>query len=83
MSVYFPYEIFAGSDIIAYSFELPHSLAAPFTEGDRVPVLPEEEWDDDHSPDYRYEATVKTIRERLQIMGYNLREMERGTRILP
>ena len=36
MSVYFPYKIFAGSDIIAYSFELPHSLAAVFTEGDRV-----------------------------------------------
>ena len=70
MSIYFPYEVFVGSDIIAYSFELPYSLVAVFTEGDRVPVPPEEEQDDDHSPEYRYEATVKTIRERLQIMGY-------------
>jgi len=70
VSIYFPYEIFVGSDIIVYSFELPYSLVAVFTEGDRVPILPEEEQDGDHSPEYRYEATAKTIRERLQIMGY-------------
>jgi len=27
-----------------------------FTESDRVPILPEEEQDDDHLPDYRYES---------------------------
>jgi hypothetical protein len=70
MSVYFPYEIYVGSEIIAYSFELPASLAAVFIESDRVPVPPEEEQDDDRPVEYRYEATVKTIRERLEIMGY-------------
>ena len=30
------HEVFGGSDIIAYSLEPPHVLAAVFTEGDRV-----------------------------------------------
>ncbi|MBZ5523979.1 MAG: toprim domain-containing protein [Acidobacteriia bacterium] len=35
-----------------------------------MPSMPEEERDDDHLPEYRYEATVKVIRDRLEIMGY-------------
>ncbi len=72
MSIYFPYEIYVGSDILAYSFELFASLVTVFTEGDKVSILPEEEHNDDHSPDYCYEATAKTIRERLELMGYTL-----------
>jgi hypothetical protein len=70
MSTYFPYEIYVGSDILAYSFELPANLVAVFTEGDKVSIHPEQERDDDHSPKYCYEATAKTVRERLELMGY-------------
>lgn len=66
----YPYEVFVGSAILDFSFELPNSLVSVFTEDDRVPSMPEEERDDDHLPEYRYEATVKVIRDRLEIMGY-------------
>jgi hypothetical protein len=70
MSIYWPYEVFVGSDVLAFSFELPNALVAVFIESDRVPSLPQEEQDDEYLPDYGYEATVKTIRDRLEIMGY-------------
>jgi hypothetical protein len=70
MSIYWPYEVFVGSDVLAFSFTLPESLVAVFIESDRIPSLPQEEQDDDYSPEYRYEATVKTIRDRLEIIGY-------------
>jgi DNA primase len=66
----YPYEVFVGYDILEFSFELPNSLVSVFTEDDRVPTIPEEERDDDHSPEYRYEATVNIVRDRLEIMGY-------------
>jgi len=69
MSINWPYEVWVGSDILSFSFEVPYSLVAVFTEGDRIPSRPQEEDNEDRS-DYRYEATVKTIRDRLQIMGY-------------
>lgn len=68
--ILFPYEVFVGSDIIEFSFELPNSLVSVFTEDDRVPTTPEEEREDDDLPEYRYEATVKIVRDRLEIMGY-------------
>lgn len=68
--IVYPYEVFVGSDILDFSFELPNSLVSVFTEDDRVPAIPEEEQDDDHLPEYRYEATVKVIRDRLEIMCY-------------
>jgi hypothetical protein len=68
--IFCPYEVFVGSDILDLSFELPNSLLSVFTEDDRVPTIPEEEQDDDHSPECRYEAPVKVIRDRLEIMGY-------------
>lgn len=68
--IFYPYEVFVGSDILEFSFELPNSLVAVFTEDDRVPTTPEEEKEDDDLPQYRYEATVKIIRDRLEIMGY-------------
>jgi hypothetical protein len=70
MSIYWPYEVFVGSDVVAFSFELPNTLVAVFTESDRVPSLAQEEQDDEYSPEYRYENTVMTIRDRLEIMGY-------------
>jgi HEPN/Toprim N-terminal domain 1 len=70
MSTYWPYEVFVGSDVLAFSFELPEALVAVFIESDRIPSLPQEKQDDDHLPVHRYEATVKTIRDRLEIMGY-------------
>ncbi|MGA2890673.1 MAG: HEPN/Toprim-associated domain-containing protein [Terracidiphilus sp.] len=68
--IFYPYEVFVGSDILEFSFELPNSLVSVFIEDDRVPTIPEEERGDDSSPEYRYEATVKIIRDRLEIMGY-------------
>jgi hypothetical protein len=68
--IFYPYEVFVGSDILDFSFELPKSLVSVFTEEDRVPTISEEEQDEEHSPEYRYEATVKIIRDRLEIMGY-------------
>jgi hypothetical protein len=70
MSIYWPYEVFVGSDVLSFSFELSEALVAVFIESDRVPSLPQTEQDDEHLPEYRYEATVKTIRDRLEIMGY-------------
>jgi len=70
MSIYWPYEVFVGSDVLAFSFELPKALVAVFTESDRVPSLPQEEQDDEHLPEFRYETTGETIRDRLEIMGY-------------
>jgi DNA primase len=67
--IFYPYEVFVGSDILEFSFELPNSLVSVFIEDDRVPTIPEEERGDDSSPEYRYEATVKIIRDRLEIMG--------------
>jgi hypothetical protein len=70
MSIYWPYEVFVGSDVLAFSFELPEALVAVFIESDRIPSLPQEEQDDEYLPKFRYEATVKTIRDRLEIIGY-------------
>lgn len=67
--ILYPYEVFVGSDILDFSFELPDSLVSVFTEDDRVPSIPEEEQDDDLT-EYRYEAAVEVIRDRLEIMGY-------------
>jgi hypothetical protein len=53
-----------------FSFELPDSLVSVFTEDDRAPSIAQEEQDDDHPTEYRYEATVEVIRDRLEIMGY-------------
>jgi hypothetical protein len=55
---------------VEFSFALPESLVSVFTEDDRVPTVPEEEQDDDHFPEYKYEATARVIRDRLEIMGY-------------
>ena len=68
--ILYPYEVFVGSDILDFSFELPDSLVSVFTEDDRVPSIPKEGQDDDHLTEYRYEATVQVIRDRLEIMGY-------------
>jgi hypothetical protein len=70
MSIYWPYEVFVGSDVLAFSFEIPKALVAVFIESDRIPSLPQEEQDNEYLPEYGYEATVKTIRDRLEIMGY-------------
>jgi len=70
MSINYPYEVFVGSDIVEFSFTLPNSFVSIFTEDDRLPTIPEDEQDDDHFPEYRYEATVKVVRDRLEIMGY-------------
>jgi hypothetical protein len=68
--IFYPYEVFVGSDILDFSFELPDSLVSVFTEEDRAPSIPKEGQDDDHLTEYRYEATVEVIRDRLEIMGY-------------
>jgi HEPN/Toprim N-terminal domain 1 len=70
MSINWPYEVWVGSDILSFSFEVPYALVAVFNEEDRISLRPQEEDDDEDRSDYRYEATVKTIRDRLQIMGY-------------
>jgi hypothetical protein len=43
MSINWPYEVFAGSDVLAFSFELPEALVAVSIEGDWVPSLPQTE----------------------------------------
>ena len=68
--ILYPYEVFVGPDILDFSFELPDSLVSVFTEDDRVLSVPQEEHDDNHLTEYRYEATVEVIRDRLEIMGY-------------
>ena len=72
ISIYWPYEVSVGADILAFAFEVPNDLVAVFVESDKVPLPSSEEEaeDNDHLPDYRYEVTVKIIRERLEIMGY-------------
>jgi hypothetical protein len=70
MSIYYPYEVFVGSDIVEFSFTLPDALVSIFTEEDRLPILSEDAHDEDYSPDYQYETTVRVILDRLEIMGY-------------
>jgi hypothetical protein len=68
--IFYPYEVFVGSDLLDFSFELPDSLVSVFTEDDRVPNIPKDGQDDDYLTEYRYEATVEVMRDRLEIMGY-------------
>ena len=70
MSIYYPYEVFVGSDVVSFSFEVPDALVCVFTEADRVSGLPEEEQGEEYLAPNRYEAPVKIIRDRLEIMGY-------------
>ncbi|MGD0522402.1 MAG: toprim domain-containing protein [Terracidiphilus sp.] len=63
------FEVFIGNDILDFSNSLPSELVAVFTESDRL-ISNDETEDDDMMPPHTYEATVRTIRDRLEIMGY-------------
>ncbi len=57
MSIYWPYEVFVGSDVLAFSFELPEALVPVSMERARLPPLQQEKQDDEYLPEYRYKAT--------------------------